>query len=110
MLEKCMELITAQQGTDQNNPVYWVGEQLKDIVRCTPGTAELVAKDIEHGGMTVATCERKIKAYADGHKSGSKAVVPPPVADQIIREYFGLGTKEAAAQKTTTALNLMDFI
>lgn len=105
MLTKCIELITTQQGADQNSPVYWVGEQLKDIVQSTPGAAELVAADLGMEGKTVADCEKQIKAYADAHKSGSCAVVPPPVADKIIREFYGL-----TAQPRNNIIDLADLL
>ena len=90
MKEKCINLITEQQGTDKNSPVYWIGEQLKDIINSTPGAAVIVAVDLENEGMKVSDCEKKIKAYADGHKSGSCGVVPPHEADRIIREFYGI--------------------
>lgn len=95
MLSNCIDLITTQQGTDQNSPVYWVGEQLKDIVKSTPGASELVAIDLEMPGKSIADCEKKIKEYADEHKSGNCAVVPPPVADKIIREFYGIAERGA---------------
>ena len=34
--------------------------------------------------------EKKIKAYADAHKTGSFACVTPVEAERILREFYGL--------------------
>lgn len=105
-MDKCFELIAQQQGTDKKNKIYWVGEQLKDIVRATPGAAELVTADIENGGMTLTACEAKIAAYA--RQNGG--CCPPQAADEIMREYFGLGKTEEAAPQTSGTLSLADYL
>lgn len=116
MLEKCIELITAQQGADQAVNLYWLGEQLKEIVQSTPGAAELVAADIGQPGMGLADAEKKIKAYADAHKKGGQACVPPPVADGILREFYGLAKREAApppelaGRPAPKTVNILDFL
>lgn len=120
MQEKCIELIAAQQGADQEANLYWLGEQLKDIVRGTPGAAELVAADIGQPGMGLADAEKKIKAYADAHKKGSQACVPPHKADEILRTLYGLAARDPAKDPATAAqpapkaairpVNLLDLL
>lgn len=83
------EKITAQQG-EENTPVWMVGEQLKDIIRDYPGWQEIVAQDLENQAMSLAECEKKIKAYADKHRKGNFACVVPSVAEKIIRDFYGL--------------------
>lgn len=83
------EKIEAQQGKVQD-AVWMVGEQLKDICCSDPHCAEIVMQDLDNPGMSLAKCEKKIKAYADKHKTGNFACVIPSVADKIIREFFGL--------------------
>lgn len=116
MLEHCLELITAQQGTDTRVNLYWLGEQLKDICRTTAGAAELVAADIVQAGMGLADAEKKIKAYADAHKRGREACVPPPVADEILRTFYGLPKPGAEPPPASPApqedklVNILDFL
>lgn len=82
--------IAAQQKGKENTAPWMVGEQLKDICSKEPLAAELVDKDLDVKEMSLEECEKKIKAYADKHKQGSCAVVPPNVAEGIIRKFYGI--------------------
>lgn len=88
--------IESQQGKVKD-AVWMVGEQLKDICRKEPHCAEIVMQDLENPDMSLAMCEKNIKAYADNHRTGNFACVPPQVADEIIREFYGLPAAGAAA-------------
>lgn len=88
-LEKALLAIEAQQPK-QRNAVWMVGEQLKDMLRAEPGLAEIVEQDLAVKAMSLAECEKKIKAYADKHKTGNFACVIPSEAERIIREFYGL--------------------
>ena len=115
-LEKALLAIEAQQPK-QRNAVWMVGEQLKDMLRAEPGLAEIVEQDLAVKAMSLAECEKKIKAYADKHRTGNFACVTPAEAEKIIREYFGLTEiperAEAGPQKETAAegkvIDLADF-
>ena len=72
-----------------------VGEQLKDICRREPRSAELLAQDLKVEAMSITEAEKKIKAFADGHKTGNFACVTPGEADNILREFYGLPEPEA---------------
>lgn len=84
------EMIEAQQKGKEETAVWMVGEQLKDICRREPGCQQIVAEDLASQDMSIDKCEKKIKAYANKHRKGSCAVVPPNVAEDIIREFYGL--------------------
>lgn len=101
------EKISALQKGIENTTPYFVGEQLKDICRREPVCAELVEKDLDVAGMGLADCEKQIKAYADKHKKGGCSVVPPNVAEGIIRKFYGL--PEAGEQKTEPAGKVLDL-
>lgn len=113
-----IERIEAQQAKlKAKNNVYWLGEQLKDICREDAHTAELVAQDLENPDMDIVHMEKKIKAYADAHKSGNQACVPPQEADRIIREFYGLPARSASipptaipASKDDGVLSIFDLI
>ena len=84
------EKIEAQQKGFEDTAIWMVGEQLKDICSREPDSAILVAQDLENKDMSLANAEKKIKAYADKHRKGNFACVPPNVAEKILREFYGL--------------------
>lgn len=69
---------------------WMVGEQLKDICRMEPRSAELIAQDLENKDMSITAAEKKIKAFADKNKTGNFSCVTPAEADRILREFYGL--------------------
>ena len=95
--------IEAQQKGRENTGVWMVGEQLKDICRQDPSCADIVAADLENPEMSLEKAERKIKAKADELRQGMKEAtcvcVPPNVAENIIRKFYGL---PAAGAKPVT--------
>lgn len=107
--EKALAAIQEQQAQEQGHTAPWmVGEQLKDMIRREPAMAQLVFQDLTAGGMSLREAEKKIKAYADKHKTGNFACVTPEKAEEIIREYFGLTNipDEASEGKV---IDLADF-
>lgn len=109
-LEKVLQAIEEQQKKLGDGPAFWVGEQLKDILRETPAAAQIALEDFS-AGHTVADCEKKIKTYAGQHHG----CCPPQEADRIIREFFGIaGCKQAAApaekHPARRSINLADFM
>ena len=77
-----------------------------------PHSAEILAQDLENASMSITEAEKKIKAFADGHKTGSFACVTPGEADAILREFYGLGTPGGTAVESGSPkiLNLADFL
>lgn len=91
MQEKAITMLEAQQAKVKlHSPQWMVGEQLKDICRMEPKSAELIAQDLENEAMSITAAEKKIKAFADGHKTGNFACVTPAEAENILREFYGL--------------------
>lgn len=114
--QKAIEVIEAQQAKVQDRSPQWmVGEQLKDICRVEPHSAELIAQDLENEAMSIVEAEKKLKAFADGHKTGSFSCVTPPEADRILREFYGLTAAGESApdpvpgQPGGNVLRLEDF-
>ena len=107
--------IAAQQKGRENTAPWMVGEQLKEICRREPLAAELVDKDLDVKEMSLVECEKKIKAYADSHKKGSCSVVPPNVAEGIIRKFYGIPEAEGDSSaplrsaQNDTAGEIIDF-
>lgn len=102
------EQIRAQQGAERT-PVWMVGEQLADIIRHDERAQEIVSRDLDQSGMSLADCEKKIKAFADKHKTGNFACVIPSEAERIIREFYGITEAQTDASETSVVLNLEDY-
>lgn len=114
ILEDAIRKIEAQQPKEHTT-VWCCGEQLKDILRDEPHLAELVAQDLENKSMSIAECEKKIKARADEvHKKGggTGAAVAPSEAEGIIRRFYGLPdrkTQVASPQPQMRAEGVIDL-
>lgn len=106
LLNKAIDAISAQQPKERT-AVWMVGEQLKDIIIDNPSFAEIVLQDLEVAEMSIANCEKKIKAFADKNKKGNFACVIPSEADRIIREFYGLHADAKA--KDNNVIDLSDF-
>ncbi len=88
---KAVEMIEAQQKKVPEWSARWmVGEQLKDICRHEPRSAELIVQDLQVKEMGIVEAEKKIKALADSRKKGNSSCVAPMEADRILREFYGL--------------------
>lgn len=112
------EKIEAQQKGKEQTAPWMVGEQLKEILRGDEAAQALVDKDLDDKAHSLDACERQIKAWADGHKHGDCAVVPPDVAEGIIRKFYGLpergergtsGTPSPTAQESAIR-DIADFL
>lgn len=114
MIERAIAMLEEQQSKVQaRSPQWMVGEQLKDICRQEPHCADLIAQDLENPAMSITEAEKKLKAFADGHKTGSFSCVPPVEADRILREFYGLpapGGEEETPSSGAQVLDLADFL
>ena len=112
--------IEAQQKGRENTGAWMVGEQLKDICRQDPSCADIVAADLENKDMSLEKAEGKIRAKADELRRTMKGAdcvcVPPNVAEDIIREFYGLpaaGGKPKICSSPVTdqgMISLEDFL
>ena len=116
--EAVRRLQEQQEKVKEGTASWWVARQLMDICRHEPASAELILQDLDRESMSIVEAEKKIKAYADAHKTGNFSFVPPDEADRILREFYGLPTMEngtqasanAPEEKTGGFLDLMDFL
>lgn len=94
--EQAIRAIEAQQAkVKERSPQWMVGEQLKDICRAEPRSAELIAQDLAVEAMSITEAEKKIKAFADGHKTGNFSCVTPAEAEEILRKFYGVGKADS---------------
>ena len=101
--------IEAQQPKERN-AVWMVGEQLKDIIQGDPRAQEIVLQDLDVKEMSLAECEKKIAERAKKNKVGSVGCVTPAEAEEIIREFYGIGAAVTEEKPSSTApLSLASF-
>lgn len=110
MLEQALRRIEEQQDKLKDSPAFFVGEQLKDMLRAEPVNAELVAQDLEIEGMGLADLEKKIAEEARKNKKGNVGFCGPARAEEIIREFYGLGAGPGRKAAPAGALDLADFL
>ena len=105
-----------QKAVKERSPQWMVGEQLKDICRREPESAELIGQDLRVEKLSITEAEKKIKAFADAHKTGNFGCVTPIEADRILREFYGLPDRSADADGRAAAptagkmLSLLDCL
>lgn len=114
-VERAISMLEEQQSkVKPRSPQWMVGEQLKDICRHEPQSAELVSQDLENPAMSITEAEKKIKAFADGHKTENFSCVTPAEAENILREFYGLPSPEKEPEPPASAgpgpINLADFL
>ena len=103
------EKIRAQQPKDTSD-VWMIGEQLSDIIRHDPAAQEIVSRDLDAPGMSLADCAKKIRAYADKQPRVKGCVcVTPAAAERIIREFYGITETESKPEASGVVLNLEDY-
>lgn len=84
-----------KQQPKERTAVWMVGEQLKDILRHEPHLAELVNQDLDQKALSLANCEKQIKAYADKHKTGNFACVIPVRRSGLSGSFMGWSVRRA---------------
>ena len=90
-MEKLISIIAEQQKGYENEPVYMIGEQIKEIAEREPSTRDILLKDLENEGMGLKDVANKFKQYADKHHGKAKCFcISPKVAEDLIREFYGL--------------------
>lgn len=112
MMEIAVQMLREQQSKVKERSAQWmVAEQLMDICRNEPASAELIAQDLENASMSIVEAEEKIKAFADKHKTGSFSCVTPAEAENILREFYGLPKPgEQKKPHGAVVLNFEDFL
>ena len=113
-VELAIQRLREQQSrVKARSPQWMVAQQLMDLVRAEPQCGEIIAQDLEVEAMSITEAEKKIKAFADAHKTGNFACVTPEESDRILREFYGLPPRTGAVDGLEPAgglgLDLADF-
>ena len=114
-MTKVFEQIEVQQKGHEKEPLFMVGEQLKEIAAKEPLAAELLEKDLATQGMGLADAAKKLQEYADKNHGRAKCFcITPPVAEKILREFYGLPEPVKVTKKieqvTAPKIDLSDFL
>ena len=100
-MSRLNEIITAQQKGHENEPVFMLGEQLKEIAAREPFSAELLEQDLETPGMKLSDAAARLKKYADDNHGRKECFcISPKVAEGILREFYGLPKGEEGKVET----------
>lgn len=114
MMELAVQMLREQQSKVPEHSAQWmVAEQLMDICRREPASAELIAQDLENESMSIMEAEKKIKALADKQhvKGSNSSCVNPMEAENILREFYGLPKPgEQKKPHGAVVLNFEDFL
>lgn len=97
-MKKLFEIIAEQQKGHENEPLFMVGEQLKEIASREPASAELLKKDLATEGMGLYAAAAALKQYADKNRGKARCFcISPHIAEKILREFYGLPSAEPAS-------------
>ena len=113
MKQKVIEIIEQQQAGYEGEPLWMVGEQLKEIAEREPASAELLAQDLTVEGLDLAGAAGALQQYADKHHGKARRFcITPKVAEQILREFYGLPDPGEATEvmPEATFLDLTSFL
>ena len=109
-VELAIQRLREQQSrVKKRSPQWMVAQQLMDLVRAEPQCAEILAQDLEVEAMSIVEAEKKLKAFADGHKTGNFSCITPAESDRILREFYGLPQRQAFGGAGLLGLDLADF-
>ncbi|MBP3412867.1 MAG: hypothetical protein J6K89_06360 [Oscillospiraceae bacterium] len=96
------EIEKQQKKLPEYSTAYAVGEQLKDICRNEPASAELLANDLQVKEMDLTHADKKIYEYGKTlmkGKSGQLGLNAMAV-DKVLRDFYKLPDKPSAQQPT----------
>lgn len=113
MVEEAIQKLKEQQGKVKARSGPWmVAEQLIDLCRQEPESAELIAQDLDNPEMGIVQAEKKIKAFADAHKTGNFSGVTGMEAEEILRKFYGLPDprREKHSAGGAVSVDLADFL
>lgn len=110
------EIIVSQQAGHEDEPIFMIGEQLKEIASREPSIVEILERDLLVDGMGLAGAADHFKKYADQNRKKTKCFcIPPHVADKLLREFYGLPDhvdavpQVPAPAKTPSLIDLNSF-
>ncbi len=105
-MEKLIDIIENQQKGHESEPIFMIGEQLKDIASREPASAEILEQDLAVENMGLAAAAGALKKYADdNHGKNQCFCITPNVAEKILREFYSLPNPAEAVKTAETPSN-----
>lgn len=109
-LNELISVIEQQQKGHENEPMWMVGEQLKDMAGNEPETVSILLADLQIADMNLSAAAAKLKQYSDKNRGKATCFcIPPAVAEKILREFYGLPDKPKEASHADI-IQLSDFL
>ena len=112
--QKLHKIITDQQKGHESKPRFMIGEQLKEIAEREPLSAELLERDLQIREMNLEAAEKHFQEYADEQTRGKRSnvvfCITPKVAEQLLREFYGLPIPEENAPEKKEADSSEEYI
>lgn len=116
-IENLEKIIREQQRGKEGKPEFMIGEQLLDMARRSPLTAELLEQDLEVQAMNLTAAALCMKNYADEkHKKekGNCVCIDPLEAEQVLRKFYHIPEDEPDQRpqegKAAKIVDLADFL
>lgn len=109
--EKLVEIISEQQKGHENEDIFGIGEQLKDMAEGDAKITELLINDLTTSGMKLVDAAKMFKQHADSIKGNkNKVCITPKVADGLLRRFYGLPDAKETVTVAAPEIDLADFI
>lgn len=109
--KKLVEIINEQQKGHENEDVFGIGEQLKDMAEGNAKITELLINDLTTSGMKLVDAAKMFKQHADSIKGNkNKVCITPKVADGLLRRFYGLPDVTETAVAEAPGIDLSDFL
>ena len=104
-MENLIKIVEKQQKGHENDAIYMIGEQLKEIASRSPLYAEILAQDLEIEGMGLRDAAKKFEEYANKNHGKLKCFcITPIMAEKLLFEMYSLPAVEAVpVQEAPTA-------
>ena len=101
VLKKLCEIIEEQRKGHEDEPIFMIGEQLKEIAERESACAEILERDLLVDGMGLEGAAKALKKYADKHSNKRGCFcISPKVAEKILREFDGLPEPSKKLEQT----------
>ena len=109
--EKLVEIISEQQKGHENEDIFGIGEQLKDMAEGNDKITELLINDLTTDGMKLTDAAKMFKKHADTIKGKSNMVcITPKIADGLLRKFYGLPEAKETVTVAAPEIDLSDFL
>ena len=112
MNNELIEIIAEQQKGHENEDIFAIGEQLKDMAEGNATITDLLINDLKTEGIKLSDAAKMFKKHADSIKGKKSGVVciTPKVADGLLRKFYGLPSAEDKPNTDAPIIDLSDFL